>query len=143
MLEENTHNKQSLLSSVKSGPHLVTISKIEKFTNNLGESIKHKGHEGIVITFKSEDISHQELYWKAGYRYVKLLKLLKVLNVSPENITAKNVIGKKLWIAIRHNVTIEGDKEIKREVEIVEYSPEDKKPNVPSLYEEYDIMATN
>ncbi len=67
------------------------------------------------------------------------MKLLKAIDVAPDK--TENAIGKRLWLAIIHNVTIEGDREIKREVEIVEYSPEDRKPSAPSLFEQYDIAA--
>ncbi len=133
-----------LLSSSKSGPCLVTISNVTKYKNKSGESIKYKGKEGVVVTFKNDEIEHEELYWIGGYNYSKFLKLLACVEAvftAPDYSKVKNVIGRKLWIVIRHNITIENGREIKRESEITDYSPEDKKPNVPPIIEEYDIAA--
>lgn len=136
-----------LLSSSKSGPCLVTISNVTKYKNKSGESIKYKGKEGVVVTFKNDEIQHEELYWLGGYNYSKFIKILDILDLLPgildavNKLNSEDVRGKKLWIVIRHNITIENGREIKRESEITDYSPEDKKPNVPPIIEEYDIAA--
>jgi len=152
LLAENTYCKP-LLSSAKSGPQLVTISNVTKYKNNLGEIVKRKGKEGVVVTF-SGDIQHEELYWIGGVGYSKLLRLMTLVDVPMQMNThnplmaesfnffnTKDMVNKSLWIVIRHNILMQGDREVKRESEIIDYSPEDKKPNYAELLEEYDIAA--
>ena len=137
-----------LLSSKKSGPHLVTISNVTKYKSTSGEEIKRNGKVGVVVTFKNDEIEHEELYWIGGYNYSKLLALLTMLDVeillADDKVLKFNTIGlagKNLWIVIRHNITIENGRETKRESELTDYSTEDKKPNAPPIIEEYDIAA--
>jgi hypothetical protein len=141
MLGENTSNKQPLIPSIKSGPHLVTISNVSKLRDNLGELKLYKGNIGVVIKFTSDQIEHEELYWLHGRNYSKLLKVLRCINYTGDSIVAKDVIGKKLWLVFRHNVIISAGEEESRTAEIIEYSNEDKKPNYPDFIEEYDIAA--
>jgi hypothetical protein len=130
-----------LVSSKKSGPHLVTISNVAKLRDNLGEVKLYKGNFGVVVTFSNEEITHQELYWLHGYNYSKLLKMLQLIGSGGDVLDSKEVVGKKLWIVIKHHVTIVDEVEVKREVEMFDFSAEDKVPNYPSLLEEYDVAA--
>jgi len=141
-MSRSTHTEYTpLVSSIKSGPRLVTISNVAKLRDNLGEVKLYKGNYGVVITFTNEELTHQELYWLAGYNYSKLLKMLSLIGCNTDSIDKREVIGKKLWLIFKHNVTIEDGKEVKRECEIVDFSAEDRVPNVPQLIEEYDIGA--
>lgn len=142
MLEENTHSKQSLKHSCKSGPQLVTISNVSVFKNKSGEVLTYRGKQGIVVTFKNDDIEHEELYWLTGYRYAKFLKLIRALGILGDNAMVE-LPGKKLWIVIRHNVTINNHIETMRQAEIIDFSVGEKMPNYPLIIAEYDIASVN
>jgi len=143
-------NKTTLVSSSKSGPHLVRISNITKYRNKSGEVVRNNGNTGVVIMFENDEIKHEELYWISGHNYSKLLKLLKLIGAESKNedtgleklhMDPKTVVNKVLWIVIRHNVRVVDGKEVKRESELIDFSPEDRKPNYPNLIEEYDIAS--
>jgi len=151
-------NKTTLVSSSKSGPHLVKISNITKYRNKSGEVVRNNGNTGVVIMFENDEIKHEELYWISGHNYSKLLKLLKLIGAEFKSLMTKHilvddlsntdltidpktVVNKVLWIVIRHNVRVVDGKEVKRESELIDFSPEDRKPNYPNLIEEYDIAS--
>lgn len=140
MLGENfSYYKAQLKHSVKSGPQLVTITDVRRFLDDRGKELLFKGKHGIVIKFSNDNIEHEELFWLAGHRYVKLLKLMAALSIRTEVLSPILFLNKQLWILIRHNITIEKDVEVKREADIVKFSLE--MPNHPPIYEEYDIAA--
>ncbi len=141
MSRSNYISKTHLISSVKSGPQLVTISNVTILKDDLGEEKLYKGNKGVVITFKNDEIEHQELYWLHGHNYSKLLKLLKAVDYELDHINTKHVIGRKLWIVIKHNIRVNNGIEEGRESELIAFSTESKEPNYPPLIEEYDVAA--
>ena len=121
-----------VVTSLKSGKHLVKISKIGK----LGEQYSKDGNTGVLVKFVNDDISHEELYYIGGHNYSKLLKLFKVLDMPIEithnsiKLNVKDLKEKEFWIVIKHVLGA------KKRTELV--SVHDKEPNVPLLIEEYE-----
>lgn len=143
MLGDDDKKIQPLLSSKKSGPHLVTISQVARLRDNLGEIKLYNGNVGVVFTFINDEISHQELYWLHGYNYSKLLKLLRTIGAGTDALNRKEVIGKKLWIVIKHKIKVVDGKEVDRTADMDDFSPADKKPNCPPIFEDYNITGIN
>jgi hypothetical protein len=133
-----SYYKSQLKSAAKSGPQYVTITEVKDFADDKGESLSANGHFGTVVTFKNDNIEHQEMYWLFGSRGNLYLRIVKKLT----DESGSHLIGKKLWIVIRHNILInDKQQEVKRESEIVHYSVGDKAPNYPAIFEQYDIAA--
>lgn len=127
MIGENlSYYKSKLKHAEKSGPQWVTIERL---------TLPFDG--GYTVKFKNDNIEHEEFY-SIKQNFSDFLKLLKILK-SKDDIM--EIVGKQLWIVIRHNITMNGDVEVKREAEIVHYSADEKMPNYPSVFEEYDIAA--
>ena len=139
MSRSDTYYKQQLKTAAKSGPQLVTITDVRRFVDEKGKDILEKGKVGVVVTFKNDDIEHEELYWLGGNGYNKLVKILELLSVNVND--RYKILGKTLWIVIRHNITIINDVKVKIEAEILNYSTDDSMPNYPLILETYDIAA--
>ena len=132
------HNYTPLVSELKSGPYLVTISQVAKLRNTLGEVVLYKGNNGVVITFKTDEGKyHQELYWIGGLNYSKLLKLLRLIGAGITRLDKREVIGKRLCIVIKTIVTLKGGFEINRKNVVEETVLPEKKDRYPSFNEEY------
>ena len=137
-----SYYKSQLKSAAKSGPQLVTIDKVERFLDEKGRELFDNKKHAIVITFKNDNIEHEELYWIHGENHNKLLKLLSEFKLAYNAFTRGSLLNQKLWIVIRHNILIDDKQnEVKRESEIVHYSVDEQMPNYPTILEEYDIAA--
>jgi hypothetical protein len=64
--------------------------------------------------------------------------MLKTIGCGIDVLDRKEMVGKKLWIVIRHKVKLENGKEMSREADMFDFSAEDKRPNVANLIEEYE-----
>lgn len=124
-----SYYKSQLKSAAKSGPQYVTIVEYRAL-------VKDNGNE-VVFKFMNDNIVHEEAYKLGSSKLTKFNRELGFQQFAPHNL-----IDKQLWIVIRHNITIDDkQQEVKREAEIVHYSADEKMPNFPSIYEEYDIAA--
>ena len=111
--------------SERSGKQYVTISETEQ----LGSEYSKDGNTGVLVMFENDQIIHEEVYYIGGYNYSKYLKLVREMECNPFMID--ELVGKKLWIVIKH--IISGD-DCKVKLESVHA----KEPNVPLILEEYE-----
>jgi len=111
--------------SERSGKHYVTISK----TLELGKEYSKDGSTGVLVRFENESIVHEEIYYIGGYNYSKYLKLVREMECNHLSFT--DMIGKQLWIVIKHIIAADVTK-----VKLV--SVHEKEPNVALLIEEYE-----
>ena len=111
--------------SERSGKHYVTISETEQ----LGSEYSKDGNTGVLVRFENDSIVHEEVYYIGGHNYTKYLKLFR--EVGLQFIYSDNIVGKKLWIVIKHIISGD-DRKVKLE------SVHANEPNVPLLIEEYE-----
>jgi len=111
--------------SERSGKQYVTISETEQ----LGSEYSKDGNTGVLVMFENDQIIHEEVYYIGGYNYSKYLKLVREMECNPFMID--ELVGKKLWIVIKH--IISGD-DCKVKLESVHAN----EPNVPLILEEYE-----
>ena len=113
--------KISILSSqIPAGQHLLTITNAKTHKKSNGDIITYEGNPGVIITYSSDGLTHEEIYWVNGYNYSRLRKLMAQIGLDASGeISKKDLVGKQFWGVIIEYKTMNGMEEIKSEKHLV------------------------
>jgi hypothetical protein len=108
------------ITDVPAGQHLFTITNARNHKKSNGELITYEGNPGVILSYSSEGLVHEEIYWVNGYNYSRLRKLLAQLGLDPAGeIIKKDLIGKQFWGEIMEYKYMRGVQEVKSEKHLI------------------------
>lgn len=126
---EATNKKR--IAEIPAGVHLVTILSMSRLLDSQKNQVIKDGEMAIIITFATGDNKrHEQVYWlgrgnEGKERYFTSMCLDAGVDMSKTPLSKKDVIGSRLWIAVREVFTlINGGEDVLKDItgkEIVEY----------------------
>jgi hypothetical protein len=136
-------NRISIFTTdIPAGQHLLTITDAKMHKKSNGEYILNNGNPGIILTYSSEGLTHQEIYWIEGTNYHLLQKILSHIGLDPTTeIHKKDMIGKQFWGSIVEYVTMNGTEEIKKERRLKSTSDKRMKDEDYTVFVEHKFDA--
>jgi len=123
--------KSKRISEITAGVHLVTILSMKRLLDSNKNQVIKDGEMAIIITFATGDNRrHEQVYYlgkgnEGRERYFTSMCLDAGVDMSKTPLEKKDVIGKRLWIAIKEVFTlINGGEDVLKDItgaEVIEY----------------------